>query len=225
MCLLLQNPTGVFGSKSHIPVPFQYPTGVFRSKSHIPVPLRSVAVCPSTGRLGGTGAEPWVVEVLRVGCLIPFLSLPPLSKEPIPISIYSLSAIKGKALEEVILSSRGVLSSFSRLLQLCVHGVGNLRVVKTCYRPLCSEPLHPQDSIQDGDSSGSSFGASGRLDGLSLDLKDAYLQVLIHPESCKYLRFMAFGKPYLFRAFCFGLSSAPWFSPRLWLWSQPFPTG
>ena len=44
---------------------------------------------------------------------------------------------------------------------------------------------------------------------VSIDLKDAYLQVLMHPESKKYLWFMAFGKVYQFKVLCFGLSTAP----------------
>ena len=44
---------------------------------------------------------------------------------------------------------------------------------------------------------------------VSLDLKDAYLQVLMHPESCKFLRFVVFGKVYQFKVLCFGLSTAP----------------
>ena len=39
-----------------------------------------------------------------MGHEIPFLSLPPLSEEPISISMYSPSSIKGKSLEEVIFS-------------------------------------------------------------------------------------------------------------------------
>ena len=44
---------------------------------------------------------------------------------------------------------------------------------------------------------------------VSIDLKDAYLQVPMHPESRKYLRFMVFGKVYQFKVLCFGLSTAP----------------
>ena len=44
---------------------------------------------------------------------------------------------------------------------------------------------------------------------VSIDLKDAYLQIPIHPGSRKYLRFMAFGKVYQFKVLCFGLSTAP----------------
>ena len=44
---------------------------------------------------------------------------------------------------------------------------------------------------------------------VSLDLKEAYLQVPVHPDSRKFLRFVAFDRTYQFRALCFGLSTAP----------------
>ena len=43
----------------------------------------------------------------------------------------------------------------------------------------------------------------------SLDLKDAYFQIPIHPSSRKLLRFTSEGTVYRFRALCFGLSTAP----------------
>ena len=43
---------------------------------------------------------------------------------------------------------------------------------------------------------------------VSNDLKDAYLQVPIHPDSCKYLRFVALNQVFQFKALCFGLSTA-----------------
>ena len=43
----------------------------------------------------------------------------------------------------------------------------------------------------------------------SLDLKDAYFQILIHRSSRKLLRFMSEGTVYQFQALCFGLSTAP----------------
>ena len=119
------------------------------------------------------GADPSVVEVLRVGYPIPFPSVPPLSSEPIPMTSYSPSSIKGKVLEEIILLlvERGLVrarpSSFSGILQPYVCRLEDFRVVETSYRPLCPEPLHLQDTVQDGNHSvGSSFRASGRLDGL-----------------------------------------------------------
>ena len=44
-----------------------------------------------------------MVEVLRVGYCLPFLSTPPLSTAPIPMPSYSPTSIKGTALEEVTL--------------------------------------------------------------------------------------------------------------------------
>ena len=43
----------------------------------------------------------------------------------------------------------------------------------------------------------------------SIDLKEAYLQVPIHPSSRHLLRFVFRGKVYQFKALCFGLSTAP----------------
>ena len=40
---------------------------------------------------------------------------------------------------------------------------------------------------------------------ISIDLKDAYLQAPVHPDSRQFLRFVAFGKVYQFKALCFGL--------------------
>ena len=50
---------------------------------------------------------------------------------------------------------------------------------------------------------------------ISLDLLDAYLQVPIHPESCRYRRFTMRGVPYQFRVLCFGLTTAPQVLTRL----------
>ena len=43
----------------------------------------------------------------------------------------------------------------------------------------------------------------------SIDLKDVYFQVPVHPASRKLLRFVSSGKVYQFKALCFGLSTAP----------------
>ena len=65
------------------------------------------------------GAEPWVVEVLRVGYCLPFLSTPPLSDVPIPMPSSSPTSIKGAALEEVTLGfiARGAVELIHSLLQ------------------------------------------------------------------------------------------------------------
>ena len=50
---------------------------------------------------------------------------------------------------------------------------------------------------------------------ISLDLQDAYLQVPIHPESRRYLRFTMGGVSYQSRVLCFGLTTAPQVFTRL----------
>ena len=42
-----------------------------------------------------------------------------------------------------------------------------------------------------------------------MDLKDAYLQVPIHPSSHRFLRFVAGGRTWQFRVLCFDLTTAP----------------
>ena len=43
---------------------------------------------------------------------------------------------------------------------------------------------------------------------VSLDSNNAYLHVPMHPESRRFLRFVACGKVYQFKVLCFGLSTA-----------------
>ena len=49
----------------------------------------------------------------------------------------------------------------------------------------------------------------------SIDLKDAYLHVPIHPSSRKFLRFLFEGSAYQFRVLPFGLSTAPFVFTKL----------
>ena len=49
---------------------------------------------------------------------------------------------------------------------------------------------------------------------VSIDLTDAYLHVLIHPRSRKYLRFMFEGQVFQFRVLPFGMSLSRGFSPN-----------
>ena len=44
---------------------------------------------------------------------------------------------------------------------------------------------------------------------VSIDLKDAYLQIPIHPASRWFLRFTAGGRTWQFRVLCFGMFTAP----------------
>ena len=161
------------------------------------------------------GPDPWVVEVLRFGYRIPFLRVPSLSKESIPLASYSPTSTKGIALENVALSlveigavdlaplpSPGFYSrmfvvwktsgSWRPVIDLSVF---IYFILKTPFKRETSQSVRL--SVRQGDWM------------VSVDLKEAYFQVPVHPGSRKYLQFVAFGEPYQFRALCLGLSSAP----------------
>ena len=100
-------------------------------------------------------------------------------------------------------------TSISGLLQPAIRSNESIRSVETGHRPFHSELEGSTDILQDGGTSiRSSLGSSGDW-MVSLDLKDAYLQVPMHPDSRKFLRFMVGGKVYQFKVLCFGLSTAP----------------
>ena len=160
-----------------------------------------------SGSVGGGGSEG--------GYSVPFLSEPPLAAEPIPFSSYSPTSIRGKALEKEVQSlvEKGALElaplpspGFYSRVFVVMKASGswrpvidlstlNLRVRKT---PFKMETLQSVLlSVRSGDWM------------VSIDLKDAYLQVPVHPDSRKYLRFVALNQVFQFKALCFGLSTAP----------------
>ena len=60
------------------------------------------------------------------------------------------------------------------------------------------------------DTSQSELRSIWKLDRMiSIDLKDVYLQVPMHQDNRRFLRFVADGKVYRFWVLCFGLSTAP----------------
>ena len=161
------------------------------------------------------GVDPWVVEVLCWGYRVPFLSVPTLSKDPILYPSYSPSSIRGKALDAEVLSliEKGAVElaplpspGFYSRLFVVMKASGswrpvidlsllNLKVIKTSFKMETLQLVLL--SVQKGNWM------------VSLDLKDAYLQVPILPDSNKYLRFVAFGRVYQFKPLCFCLSMAP----------------
>ena len=105
-------------------------------------------------------------------------------------------------------SDRACSSSVSRLLQPAVCGDEGLGVVEAGHRPFVTESEGSEDfKMETLQSVLLSVRAGDWM--VSLDLKDAYLQVPMHPDSRKFLRFVAFGKVYQFKVLCFGLSMAP----------------
>ena len=128
---------------------------------------------------------------------------------------YSPSSIRGKALEGEVqaLLNKGAIelaplpsSGFYSRLFVVMKASGacrpvidlstlNLRVQQTSFKMETLQSVLL--SVRPGDWM------------VSLDLKDAYLQVPMHPDSRKFLRFMVGGKVYQFKVLCFGLSTAP----------------
>ena len=148
------------------------------------------------------------MEVLREGYRILFSRGPPLSDQPLPMPSYPPSSIRGKALEKEFLDlhKRAIEQApqtpgfYSRLF-VFQKDSGSWRPIidlSTLNTFIVSQRFHmetPQSvlrSIRQGDWM------------ISLDLQDAYLQVSIHPESRRYLRFTIGGVPYQFRVLCFG---------------------
>ena len=165
------------------------------------------------GLEGSGGVDAWVVEVLRVGYRIPFDRRPPLSERP-SLPAYSPQSIKGVALTQELqnLLRKGAVEPapqspgfYSRLF-LVQKASGSWRPImdlSTLNDYVTSSHFHmetPQSvlrSIRPGDWM------------VSLDLQDAYLQVPVHHNSRRYLRFVIEGRTYQFRVLCFGLTTAP----------------
>ena len=158
--------------------------------------------------------DAWVVQVLRYGYQIPFHSPPPLSEDPIALPSYSLTSVRGRALQLELgaLLEKGAiepaptsLGFYSRMFvvqkasgswrPIIDLSVLNKSVLKTKFRMETVQSV--LSSIRLGDWM------------CSLDLQDAYLQIPIHPESRKFLRFTTGTKVFQFKVLCFGLSTAP----------------
>ena len=128
------------------------------------------------------------MEVLREEYAIPFRIPPPLSPTPIILDSYSPQPVKGRALDEEIqaLRRKGAVEPapptpgfFGRMF-VVTKSTLNLNVDWTPFRMETSQTV---------------LRAVRRNDWIvSIDLKDAYLQIPIHPASCRFLRFTAGGK-------------------------------
>ena len=149
-----------------------------------------------------------------MGYCLPFLSAPPLSNVPIPMPSYRPTSIKGAALEEVTLGfiAKGAVELdplpspgfYSRLFVVWKTSGSWRQVIDLSHlnRFVDVSPFQLETiqsvllSVRQGDWMA------------SLNLKEAYLQVLVHPASRHFLRFMFRDTVYQFKALCFGLSTA-----------------
>ena len=156
------------------------------------------------------------MTVLRDGYRVPFKdSPPPLSRTPVSFPTYRAVSPWAQALRQEVegMLAKGALEiaqdlgpGFYSCLFLVekasggLHPVINLshlnkfvQLTRFKMETVASVLL----SVREGDNLA------------SLDLKDAYFQIPIHPPSRKLFRFTLEGTLYQFRALCFGLSIAP----------------
>ena len=157
-----------------------------------------------------------MIEVLRTGYCIPFSSPPPLSWVPLPLPRYSPDSVKGKALQ---FTRRGSFSYREGAVELAPPSPGyysRLFVVWKAtgsWRPaiylshLNCFIMQTQFKMETNQSVLRAVQSSDWM--VSIDLKDVYLQIPMHPNSRPFLRFVVFGNTYQFNALCFGLSTAP----------------
>ena len=159
--------------------------------------------------------DAWVVGGLARGIQDPLLPTTSFVRPTPPHAILYPIFHQGKSLGAGVprsppQTSHGTGSSDSMLLQSPLCGPeGFIIDLSTLNTYIASQRFHmetPQSvlrSIRPGDWM------------ISLDLQDAYLQVPIHPESRRYLRFTMGGVSYQFRVLCFGLTTAPQVFTRL----------
>jgi ribonuclease HI len=157
-------------------------------------------------------SDQWAVDVVSQGYYIPFLARPPLTlkiKKTIlplvqhPVLLEEIEHMLLKhAIQEVDPQTPGFYSTFFLVPKkdggqrpvLNLKGL-NKYVPNKTFKMQTLQVV--QQQLQKGDWLA------------SLDLKDAYFHVPIHPEYQKYMRFEFLGKVYQFRVLPFGLSTAP----------------
>ena len=161
--------------------------------------------------------------MLRVGYCIPFLSSPPLSPVPVPMPSYNPFSTRGVTLEEVTLGliAKGAVELaplpspgfYSRLFVGLFVGLFVVWKTSGSWRPVIDlshlnrfvdVSYFQMETIQ------SVLLSVRQGDWMAfIDLREAYLQVPVHPESRPFLRFVSKGHVFQFKALCFGLSTAP----------------
>ena len=144
--------------------------------------------------------------VLRRGYHVPFSLPPPLSPDLISLPSYSPSSPKGVALREEVVPPHLPIQVFT--VAYLLFGRQQSGLLETCDRLVPSKWVRSSDPFQDGDQP-VVLQSVRRGDWMVfIDLKDVYLQVPVHPDSCRFLQFVVDGQVYQFRALCFGLSTA-----------------
>jgi ribonuclease HI len=161
------------------------------------------------------GADPYVVQLLKEGYKIPFKVSPPLTRNP-PINSLYQDPVKNSFLQQAVsdmLVKRAIepvmdleTPGFYSRLFLVPKKTGDWRPVidLSALNQFVECPTFKMDTPE--------LVRAALQVGMwttSIDLKDAYFHIPIHPAYRKYLRFQVMGKVYQFLALPFGLNTAP----------------
>ena len=156
-----------------------------------------------------------MVDVLRVGYLLPFESPPPLTNDAVTFSSYLPGTLRHLALRDEVeeMLRKGAIEvvtdrspGFYSRLFLVEKASGGWRPVIDL-SPLNRFVRQTRFVMETTRSVIASIRRNDFM--LSIDLKDAYFQIPVHRSSRKYLRFVLGQTVYQFKALCFGLSTAP----------------
>ena len=161
------------------------------------------------------GCNPTTLLILQLGYILPFLSKPPLCREPSVISGYS-DTDKDTALAMVIqdlaekhaivsINNQHSLGYYSRLFLVPKPGNRWRPIIDLSH--LNKFLIVHTFRMETPESIRASLGQGEWV--TSVDLQDAYFHIPIHPQSQKYLRFAHRGQVYQFVALPFGLATAP----------------
>ena len=159
-------------------------------------------------------SDPWVLKTVRKGLILPFISPPPLSPEPINVKLpkdpqrcecllKEVDSMERKGAVKIIKDPGPGLYSH---LFTTPKKSGGWRPVIDLKRlnKFLSVPHFKMETAQSIRKQLNPFEWV-----VTLDMKDAYFHVPVHKSFQKYLRFAIRGVVYQFVAMCFGLASAP----------------
>ena len=166
-----------------------------------------------SGAWSEIGADPWVMRIVQWGYKIPFVTLPPLRSQG-QETTYPKGSLKWSSLNQSVqeLRNKGAIEPaplspgfYSRLFLVRkatgewrpIIDLSSLNVFVHCPSFTMETPRSILRALHQGQWL------------TSLDLKDAYFHIGIHPADRRYLRFCHNGTSWQFTVLPFGLSTSP----------------
>ena len=159
-------------------------------------------------------AESWVLSTIRKGLRLQFITRPPLTSTPIPVSLPVNPERRQVLLDElhkmltkgaVEIVSHSDLGYYSHLFAVTKKSGGWRPVIDL--KRLNKMIVCPHFKMETAHSIRSQLRVGEWV--VLIDLSDAYYHLLVHPKFRKFLRIHVLGTTFQFRAMCFGLCTAP----------------